>query len=213
MFQEGKSLRRNYFQHYAPGMDWKRRLKEAFEATGWSKAELSRRSGVSYDNVTKYLAGLVHQPRGDTLHRLANALGKDPLWLEKGLDLGAPTREVRLMGYIGAGQTVESEPFDQDETVEAPADAHPNTVAAKVRGDSMLPVFRENWIIYWSRHLPPSEMVNQLAVVQLADGRIMVKTLRHGTQPGYWTLSSANARDLVDEIVDWAAPIDWIRPR
>lgn len=213
MFQDAKSLTRIFFRGYDPAMDWKTRLNAAFSTTGWSKAELSRRSGVSYDNVTKYLAGLVDKPRGDTLERLAVSLGIDTLWLEKGIDLSAPTRSVRLMGYIGAGQAVEAFDSGDDTTIEAPADAHPDTVAAKVRGDSMLPVFQENWIIYWSKHLPAHEMVNQLAVVQLADGRIMVKTLRLGSKAGLWTLTSANAGDIVDVPVDWAAPIDWIRPR
>lgn len=213
MFQAPKAVRLNYFPNYVPAMDWKQRLRDSFETTGWSKAELARRSGVAYDSVSKYLDGKVDKPRGNTLDQLATALAVDPLWLREGIDLTAPTRQVRLMGYIGAGQTVEALAFDGDETIEAPADAHPDTVAAKIRGESMLPVFRENWILYWSKHLPPSEMVNELCVVQLADGRIMVKTLRHGTAPGFWTLSSANAKDMTDVIVEWAAPIDWIRPR
>ena len=44
-------------------------------------------------------------------------------------------------------------------------------------------------------------MINQLAVVQLSDGRIMVKTLRNGSQPGLFTLTSFNAADIVDAIM------------
>lgn len=194
-------------------MTWTDRLNAAFREKGWTKAELGRRASVPYDNVTKYLAGAVDQPRGDTLQRLAGALGVDPIWLEKGIQLGTPTRLVKLAGYIGAGHAVEAIGFGDGETIEAPADAHPETIAAIVRGDSMLPVFRENWVLYWSRHLPAADMVNQLAVVQLSDGRIMVKTIRNGTRPGLWTLTSANAGDIVDVPVDWAAPIDWIKPR
>lgn len=174
---------------------------------------MARRSDVSYDNVIKYLDGKVDQPRGDTLAKLATALGVDALWLEKGIELGAPTRQVPLKGYIGAGQSVEAIDTGDDTTVEAPADSHPATVAAIVSGPSMLPMLPENWIIYWSKPGPASEMVNQLAVVQLSDGRIMVKTLRFGTKPGLWTLTSMNAGDISDVPVDWAAPIDWIRPR
>jgi len=174
--------------------------------------ELSRRSGVSYDNVNKYLAGKVEKPRGATLSALARALEVDELWLEKGIDPDNPTRLVPLKGFIGAGGHIEA--IEQGpEEIEAPADSHPDTVAAEIRGDSQLPVLHDGWIIYWSIAKPAYEMINQLAVVQLSDGRIMVKTLRNGSKPGMYTLTSFNAADIVDVPVDWAAKIDWIKPR
>ena len=193
-------------------MTWAQRLRDKFEATGWSKMELSRRSGVSYDNVNKYLAGKVDKPRGDTLAELAKALSVEPLWLEKGIDHESPTRLVPLKGYIGAGHFVEALEHGPED-IEAPADSHPDTVAAKIRGDSQLPVLQDGWIIYWSTPRPASTMLNQMAVVQLSDGRIMVKTLRNGSEPGLFTLTSFNAADLVDVTVDWVAKIDWIKPR
>lgn len=194
-------------------MTWHDRLNEAWSAKGWSKAELARQSGVSYDNIIKYLAGMVEKPRGDILSKLSSALGKDELWLERGIDIEAPTRRVRLVGYIGAGQAVYPIDDGADDEVDAPADSPASTVAAQIRGDSMLPTFHEGWIIYWSRHKPPMEMVNQLAVVQLSDGRIMVKTIRLGSQPGLFRLTSFNAADIADVPLDWAAPIDWVKPR
>lgn len=193
-------------------MTWALRLNEKFRATGWSKAELARRSEVSYDNVNKYLAGKVEKPRGKILADLARALGVDELWLEKGIDPDNPTRLVPLKGYIGAGGHVEAIETGPDE-VDAPADSHPDTVAAQISGDSQLPVLHDGWIIYWSQAFPASSMINQLAVVQLSDGRIMVKTLRNGSHPGLFTLTSFNAADIVDVPVDWAAKIDWIKPR
>lgn len=193
-------------------MNWASRLQETFAGTGWSKVELARRSGVPYDNVNKYLAGKVDKPRGDTLTALAKALGVEPLWLEKGISPDSPTRMVPLKGYIGAGHFVEAIDHGPEE-IDAPADSHPETVAAKIRGDSQLPVLQDGWVIYWSSQKPASSMINQLAVVQLADGRIMVKTLRNGSVPGLFTLTSFNAADIVDVPVDWAAKIDWIKPR
>jgi transcriptional regulator with XRE-family HTH domain len=202
----------NYFPSYGLGMTWVERLQEKFDETGWTKAELSRRSAVEYDNVTKYIAGKVAQPRGDVLAKLAKALGIDPLWLEKGIDKDSPSRMVPLKGFIGAGHHVEALEYGPDE-IDAPADSHPDTVAAEIRGDSQMPVLQDGWIIYWSLQQPAMAMINKLAVVQLADGRIMVKTLRNGSQPGFWTLTSPNAADIIDVPVDWAAKIDWIKPR
>lgn len=193
-------------------MTWAERLQATFDKKGWTKAELARRANVSYDNVNKYLAGKVDKPRGQTLSALAHALGVDELWLEKGIDHDNPIRMVHLKGYIGAGGHVEALETGPEE-IEAPADSHPDTVAAQIRGDSQLPVLQDGWIIYWSVAKPALEMLNQLAVVQLSDGRIMVKTLRNGSRAGLFTLTSFNAADIVDVPVDWAAKIDWIKPR
>jgi transcriptional regulator with XRE-family HTH domain len=201
-----------YFQDYVRPMSWAARLENKFNETGWSKAELARRADIPYDSVNKYLAGKVDKPRGDTLAALARALDVPALWLEKGIDQESPTRLVPLKGYIGAGGHIEALEQGPDE-VDAPADSHPDTVAAEIKGDSQLPVLQDGWIIYWSTQLPASSMINKLAIIQLSDGRIMVKTLRNGSAPGLWTLTSYNAADIVDVPVDWVAKIDWIKPR
>ena len=79
----------------------------------------------------------------------------------------------------------------------------------------MLPAFRDGWVLYWSKQLPPDAMVNQLCVVQLENDDIYVKVLRAGSMPDLWTLQSINATvgDIVDQVVRWVAPIDWIKPR
>ena len=64
---------------------WAKRLNDAFGQSGWTKAELSRRSGVNYDSLNKYLTGKVEQPRGDSLPRLAKSLGISGLWLREGV--------------------------------------------------------------------------------------------------------------------------------
>jgi hypothetical protein len=79
----------------------------------------------------------------------------------------------------------------------------------------MFPAFEEGTLLYYSRLLPPEDMVNRRCVVQLGDGRIFVKILRPGTTPTTWRLQSVNSLypDMVDEVVDWAAPIEWTKPR
>lgn len=47
--------------------------------------ELSRLSGVNYDTVNKCLRGDVENPRGDTMARLARALGVSEVWLRHGI--------------------------------------------------------------------------------------------------------------------------------
>ena len=64
---------------------WAKRLNDTLKKSGWSKAELARRSGVGYDSLNKYLSGKVSQPRGDSLPRLAQTLGVNVLWLREGV--------------------------------------------------------------------------------------------------------------------------------
>lgn len=143
----------------------------------------------------------------DYIVRAADAFGVTPS------DIIGKSATVPLVGYVGAGQYVEAINNGGIDEVDAPADANPDTVAAIVRGESMLPLFYDGWVLYWSKHLPPKEMINKLCVVQLANGQILVKYLRPGSQAGLYTLTSTNANDMTDQLVDWAAPIDWIKPR
>jgi len=95
---------------------WAKRLNTALKKSGWSKAELARRSGVGYDNLNKYLSGKVSQPRGDSLPRLAGALGIDSTWLRDG---GRPSPAVPAVpgGYdkltqLGGGGDAPDNPDD-----------------------------------------------------------------------------------------------------
>ena len=80
---------------------WKTRLNEAFQTSGWSKTELARRSGISYDSLNKYLAGKVENPRGDSLPRLAKALGVDADWLRDGTGPGDAVPGTKGLTQLG----------------------------------------------------------------------------------------------------------------
>lgn len=53
---------------------------------------LSKKSGVEYNSIAKYLQGKVSKPRGNTIQALADALGVDKLWLQEGVMSGAGDR-------------------------------------------------------------------------------------------------------------------------
>lgn len=89
-----------------------------------------------------------------------------------------------------------------------------DTVAVVVRGDSMLPIAENDWLLYYdNRHEPPTdELVGRLCVVGLSDGRMLVKRLYRARQPGLWDLHAPNASTMFDQAVEWAAKITWIKP-
>lgn len=136
-------------------------------------------------------------------------------WLMNGRGPMLPVgeRQVRLAGYVGAAQEIYQ--FDEDGAgwADAPPGAVDGTEAVEVRGDSMLPLYKSGAILYYSKQLPPEAMVGEQCVVRLEDGRVLIKTIRRGSSRGFYTLVSLNAPDIEDVVIEWAAPIDWIKPR
>ena len=194
---------------YALGMlsEW---LHTALNDSGVSQSELARL-------LTERLARSIDRAAVNKMLKGSRTIsGEELLAIEAITGITAPKEiHVPLKGKVGAGAAVLAIDNGGDDTVEAPADARHGTVAVQVSGDSMFPVYEEGTILYYSKLLPPSELVNKRAVVQLSDGRIVVKTVRPGADESSWTLTSINGQyaDMVDQIVKWAAPIDWIKPR
>ncbi|WDQ98168.1 S24 family peptidase [Devosia sp. J2-20] len=193
---------------YGLGMlsEW---LQTALGASGISQAELSRR-------LTAELGRSIDRAAVNKMTKGTRDIQADELMvIERETGWEAPrTIEVPLKGYVGAGAEVIVLDDGEHDRVSAPRDTRPGTVAVRVRGDSMYPAYESGAVIYYSRHLPPNEMLNKRAVVQLADGRIFLKILRAGSTPTTWTLQSLNPSfsDMEDQVIDWTAPIDWIRP-
>jgi len=132
-------------------MNWWDRLQEAIDEKGWTKAELSRRSHISYDNINKYLRGDVAQPRGEVLPTLAATIGRSLQWLRDGTDGGVVAEITRsasglvaaaVAGKVEAGAWREVDEFDQSELehIALPPDSRfPNAqlLVFDVSGDSM----------------------------------------------------------------------------
>lgn len=200
------------------------RIKAARIAAGYRRAaEAAEALGVAYPTYAGHENGS-RDPKGN-IELYARRYGVSTDWLLTARGAGpkaadgsrplSPPGKVRLAGRVGAGQVIT--PFDDEpfEWVEEPADAAPGTVAVEVVGDSGFPAFDEGSLLYYSKLLPPSEMVNKKAVLRTAVGDMYVKILRKGSSDDLWTLQSINSLypDLVDQVVEWAAPIDWIKPR
>src|SRR5688572_13560366 len=100
-------------------MKWNDRLKRIVEDKALSMAELQRLSGIPYDSINKYLRGEVENPRGDTLHRLATAVGTTETFLRSGLVDRKPlsSRVVPFRGKVAAGlwREVDEGDFDPEE--------------------------------------------------------------------------------------------------
>jgi len=187
-------------------------LSEIQHRTGETQADLARRFRVTQPTVSRWFRG--SSPEGDHRERIR----------AEGCRLGiidsaaiVDNLSVPIVGFVGAGgQILFSEgqgPFGEAKM--PPKGAHPATVAVVVRGDSMSGLLEDGWTIYYDGRTqePTAGLLGKLCVVELADGRVLVKKLYRGRGEGLYDLYSANAEPLQDQPVLWAAKVSWIEPK
>ena len=130
----------------------------------------------------------------------------------------APTEDVPVVGYIGAGAEVfaidDHLMGDGLDYVTRQPGMDRSTVAAIVRGNSNSDVMQDGSIVYWStRRFDVVEFFGEMVVCHLVDGRKLVKILQCGSQPGHYDLYSTNIKPIKDVMVESISPIDWIKMR
>jgi phage repressor protein C with HTH and peptisase S24 domain len=189
------------------GMTPSDKIRAILDLDGWKQERLADELGVGQSTIHRWLHA-ASEPRGQ--HRDAIAALYIRVFRP---DEGEPEKTVKLAGYVGAAQAVYQFDDGAADYVEAPPGAGDMTEAVEVRGDSMLPLYETGTLLYYSKQLPPDAMIGRRAVVRVADGRVLVKSVRRGSAPGFYTLVSLNAPDIEDVVLEWAAPIDWIKPR
>jgi hypothetical protein len=123
---------------------------------------------------------------------------------------------VPVVGYVGAGSTAHFYDVDQGnlDDVVPPEGSTPSTVAVEIRGESLGTVFNR-WIVFYDNiHRPVApELIGELCVVGLADGRILIKQLQRGKTKGLFNLISSNDKPIQDVEIEWAARVDSIARR
>ena len=204
----------------AAGNRYKRKIDEKLsfimEATGWKQADLAEKLSVAQASVSRWFAGA--DPRGehrDKITEIYNAItGKSEITRNTE---SLSKSYVPLMGYVGAGGKIEPDfgEMSPDElgVVEIPFSMPADMVAFRVRGDLMLPVYREGHIIivYRNQTKPLEAFYGEEAVVQTSDGRRFIKTIMRGAEGV--NLISWNARPIENVTLEWIGEIFAILPR
>jgi len=121
-----------------------------------------------------------------------------------------PDQEVRVVGYIGAGAEVfavdDHEKGAGLDVVQVDFPVKHGTIGVIVRGDSMMPMFEDGDLIGYIRDASgPDQLIGKICVVKVVDGPTFIKRLKRGSVHGLYTLVSANARDIEDVEIEWAA--------
>jgi phage repressor protein C with HTH and peptisase S24 domain len=150
--------------------------------------------------------------------KYARRFGVTPEWLLTGREpfpVGdePPPPKVPVVGYVGAGSTAHfydvAQP-DLDE-VYGPPGAAEKMSAVEVRGDSLGPYFNRWYVFYDEVRNPMTpDLIGQLCVVGLTDGRVLVKQVQRGRSEGLYTLHSATEKPITDVAIEWAARVNSI---
>lgn len=193
------------------------KIRAIRKAAGLTQTEFAERLGTTQSTVTRWEKG--SEPSAELLARIADyanttmdrLLGTDDL-------SGTPTDQIPVVGYVGAGAAVI--PFDDYpkgdglDHVDRPPFVKGQAVAVEVRGDSLLPVAEDGWrLIYTGNQtVIEDEVLNKLCVVQLADGRVLVKRIVRGSEAQRYHLMSTNAPIMENMEIVWAARVKAIVP-
>ena len=88
------------------------------------------------------------------------------------------------------------------------------TVAVEIRGDSLGPFFNR-WLVFYDEMRNPvtDDLIGDLCVVGLEDGRVLIKQLQRGRSPGLFNLASITEKTIHDVPVSWAAKVNSISRR
>lgn len=193
----------------------------ALLALGMTQEQIAARLGVSQSTVNRWSQGQ-SDPKGanrDALRALhQEAVEKSKSDSPSRLNTAHLSGVVHIIGKAGAGPNGEVA-FDEANgslgEVPAPRNATETTVALEVEGNSMRGIANDGWLVFYDDRRDPVsvEMIGELCVVGLEDGRTLVKFIAPGRAPGLYDLESVNAETMRDVPVRWAAFVTDIVPR
>ena len=181
---------------------------------------LEKNSGLSKDTIRDFLRGKTHIPRADKMEKLMHYL--------------RPQQKIQVIDYVSP--TTEILPLHETLWVECPTGYDMDVVkAVLVKGDSLQPLFYDGWIIYYASNTLPTamlpangkllqvpynkanqenpfaEFIGKPCIVQLENGKLMLRTIRNSQQPSHYDLLSYNAPDITQVKITTAWKIVYIK--
>jgi hypothetical protein len=125
---------------------------------------------------------------------------------------------IPIIGYIGANGRFFPNEGRGGRLEELPVTANMHIpaselLALKIKGDDMLPVMRDGWVVYCHAVNNVKACLQNLCFVQVTKGGSYIRELREGRKPKHYMLISHNNTLMEDVKIDWAYPIISISPQ
>lgn len=186
-------------------------LRALRDGRGWSQEEAAAALSTTRNQYVKLENG-ARRLSDKWIERAAEAYGVDPGDIVRGERMLVP-----LAGYVSAGSamTLFGEAQGQLGEVVGPDGASDKTVAVEIRGESLGPFF-DGWLVFFDDIRSPvtDDIVGKLCVVEIADGRVLVKRLiRSQSAPTLFHLYGQFGDPILDVEVRWAAQVKSVMPR
>ncbi|MCX5592851.1 LexA family transcriptional regulator [Alcaligenes endophyticus] len=169
------------------------RIQQVKDETGWSNAELARRSGTSRAAPTDWLNGKVRVLSAETAQQLSDNSEFSAAWLATGSGPSKKDKHVdseatyvgkapkrTLIPVLGVAQLGENGWYEEVQCIgsEGYIEHFSNDVDAyvlRVKGDSMFPAIRNNWYVVVEPNAPI--VLGEYVAIRQIDGKKMVKEL------------------------------------
>lgn len=181
------------------------RLRTLRTGAKMSQEDVADHVGTTAPTLSRYETNDLPTP-DPVADRLARLFKVTPAYIRYG---DTSSRIAMVVGYVGAGAEVHltGEHVDLG-GVEVPA-SWTDAIALQVRGDSGLPLYADGGIlvIRGDQRLDEREFLRRMAILELKDGRGLVKEARRSAEPGRYDLWSPNAAPIEAVEVVSARPV------
>jgi len=187
------------------------KLRAIMDAKSWKQMHMAEHFSVSQSTVNRWLAGA--EPEGQRRDAINEAYEQ---LIESRPTDDSGWHPVSVMGFIGAGSEIlpefEQVPEGGLDHVHVPFALPDEMIALEVRGDSMLPVYKDGHvvIVYREQKKPVAAFFGDEAAVRTSDGRRFLKTIMKGAPV---TLVSFNAAPIENVSLEWIGEIFAVLPR
>lgn len=192
------------------------------EANNLKTKRVAITAEVPPSTLASFVQGQSQSLKGDTEEKIARAYDTTVDAIFSGAQNQQSQRRqpmVRIIGRVGAdasGVVFLSHADVTYDLAPLPPGGTSKTVALEVNGSSMPMLAEDGSLIYFEdqKPEPTPDLIGEVCAVETEDGRILVKRLKRGSEPGLYDLESVIGAPIKDVRLRWAAEITaYVPPR